>query len=73
VNRYTEPATLRRDEAEMIQRLAARRLIDRAKGLLMSRKHMTEPEAFRWLQRAAMDRRMPMQIVATNVIATFSD
>ena len=57
----------------MIQRLAARRLIDRAKGVLMSRKHMTEPEAFRWLQRAAMDRRMPMQIVATNVIATFSD
>ena len=73
VNRYTEPATLRRDEAEMIQRLAARRLIDRAKGLLMSRNHMTEPQAFRWLQRAAMDRRMPMQIVATNLIATFSD
>jgi len=64
VARYAETAALREEVADISQRLEARKIIDRAKGLLMTHQKMTEPEAFRWIQRTAMDRRTSMQAVA---------
>ncbi|GAA2011310.1 response regulator [Nakamurella flavida] len=68
VARYAETAALREEVADITQRLEARKIIDRAKGLLMTHQKMTEPEAFRWIQRTAMDRRTSMQAVATAVL-----
>ena len=68
VARYAETAALRIEVADISQRLEARKIIDRAKGLLMTHQKMTEPEAFRWIQRTAMDRRTSMQAVAGAVL-----
>jgi len=68
VARYAETAALRDEVADISQRLEARKIIDRAKGLLMTHQKMTEPEAFRWIQRTAMDRRTSMQAVAGAVL-----
>lgn len=51
------------------ERLAARRLIDQAKLLLMSHQQMSEPEAYRWIQKTAMNRRVTMATVAASIIA----
>ncbi len=68
VARYAETAALRAEIADVTARLEARKVIDRAKGLLMTHQKMTEPEAFRWIQRTAMDRRTSMQAVAGAVL-----
>ncbi|MBM9466823.1 ANTAR domain-containing response regulator [Nakamurella leprariae] len=72
VARYAETAALRKEIADVTQRLEARKLIDRAKGLLMTHQKMTEPEAFRWIQRTAMDRRTSMQAVANAVLESLA-
>jgi response regulator NasT len=72
VARYAETAALRLEVADISQRLEARKIIDRAKGLLMTHQKMTEPEAFRWIQRTAMDRRSSMQAVAGAVLEGLS-
>jgi len=72
VARYAETAALRLEVADISQRLEARNIIDRAKGLLMTHQKMTEPEAFRWIQRTAMDRRTSMQAVAGAVLEGLS-
>ena len=72
VARYAETAALRVEVADVTQRLEARKVIDRAKGLLMTHQKMTEPEAFRWIQRTAMDRRTSMQVVASAVLESLS-
>ena len=72
VARYAETTALRKEVADISQRLEARKLIDRAKGLLMTHQKMTEPEAFRWIQRTAMDRRTSMQAVANAVLEGLS-
>lgn len=51
------------------ERLAARRLIDQAKTLLITGHLMAEPEAYRWIQKAAMDRRTTMAAIAAGLIA----
>ncbi len=66
--RYADAAALRAVIAEATQRLQTRTVIDRAKGLLMTHAGMTEPQAFRWLQRTAIDRRTSMDTVARDVI-----
>jgi two-component system, response regulator PdtaR len=68
VARYKQMAALRSEIADISERLAVRKIIDRAKGLLQAKQKMTEPEAFRWLQRAAMDRRTSMKEIAQAVI-----
>ena len=68
VARYAETAALRLEVADISQRLEARKIIDRAKGLLMTHQKMTEPEAFRGIQRTAMDRRTSMQALAGAVL-----
>jgi AmiR/NasT family two-component response regulator len=72
VARYAETVALRVEVADITQRLEARKVIDRAKGLLMTHQKMTEPEAFRWIQRTAMDRRTSMQAVASAVLEGLS-
>ena len=60
--------TLADEVADLHDRLETRKLIDRAKGLLMKALNLSEPEAFSWIQRAAMDRRLTMKEVAEAVI-----
>lgn len=71
VARFAETARLTKEIEAAARRLETRKLIDRAKGLLMTHRGMTEPEAFRWIQRTAMDRRKSSAAVATQVIAEF--
>jgi AmiR/NasT family two-component response regulator len=68
IARYSEMVSLRAEVADITERLAVRKIIDRAKGLLQAKQKMTEPEAFRWLQRAAMDRRTSMREISQAVI-----
>ncbi len=70
-SRFAEIAALEAEVAGLTERLETRKAVERAKGLLMSRKKMTEPDAFRWVQRTAMDRRTTMKAVADAVIETF--
>jgi len=71
VARYAETTALRAQIADATQRLETRKVIDRAKGLLMTHRRMTEPEAFRWIQRTAMDRRVTAVSVAAAVVDEF--
>jgi two-component system, response regulator PdtaR len=70
VSRYSEIAALEHEVAQLSDRLETRKLVERAKGLLQSKQGMTEPEAFKWIQRAAMDRRTTMKRVAEVVLET---
>lgn len=67
-SRWMELKELEREVADLSERLETRRLVDRAKGILMTRLQLTEPEAFRWIQKTAMDRRLGMREVAQVVI-----
>ena len=60
--------TLESEVADLYERLETRKLLDRAKGILMEALNLTEPEAFSWIQKTAMDRRIPMKEVAMAVI-----
>jgi AmiR/NasT family two-component response regulator len=71
VARFAETARLTAEIEAAAKRLETRKLIDRAKGLLMAHRGMTEPDAFRWIQRTAMDRRKGSAAVAAQVIAEF--
>jgi AmiR/NasT family two-component response regulator len=68
VSRFAEKRALEDDVATLTERLETRKIVDRAKGLLMTRQNMTEPEAFRWIQRTAMDRRTTMKAVAEAIV-----
>ncbi|HEY9476676.1 MAG TPA: response regulator [Mycobacteriales bacterium] len=68
-SRFAEMVQLEKEVAGLSDRLEARKVIERAKGLLMLEHGMSEPEAFRWIQRTAMDRRASMRDIAQTVIA----
>lgn len=68
VSRFAEKRALEDEVATLTDRLETRKLVDRAKGLLMTRQQLSEPAAFRWIQRTAMDRRTTMKAVAEAVI-----
>ena len=68
-SRFSEIRALEGEVTDLRERLEARKLIERAKGLLMSKHAMSEPEAFRWIQRAAMDNRTSMRSVAELVLS----
>ena len=55
------------------EKLETRKLVDRAKGLLTEKMKLNEPEAFRWIQKASMDRRLTMKQVAITVIEQLAD
>ena len=58
---------------EMNEKLETRKLVDRAKGLLTEKMKLNEPEAFRWIQKASMDRRLSMRQVALTVIEQLAE
>jgi len=58
---------------EIGEKLETRKLVDRAKGLLTEKMKLNEPEAFRWIQKASMDRRLSMKQVATTVIEQLAE
>jgi AmiR/NasT family two-component response regulator len=69
LSRYAELHALENEVANLADRLETRKLVERAKGTLMAAFNMAEPEAFKWIQRAAMDNRMTMKDVAVKIIA----
>lgn len=69
VSRYRETAALEAEVSDLTGRLESRKAIDRAKSQLMSEHSWSEPEAFRWIQRTAMDRRKSMRVIAEAVLA----
>ena len=68
-SRFAEIRALEEEVTGLKDRLEARKLIERAKGALMTSHNMTEPEAFRWIQRAAMDNRTSMRAVAELILS----
>ncbi len=66
--RFAELVTLEREVGDLTGRLEARKLVDRAKGRLQTEQGMSEPEAFRFLQRRSMDTRRSMRAVAQEII-----
>jgi response regulator NasT len=68
VSRYSEIKALDEEVVTLKDRLEVRKLLDRAKGLLQSEHGLSEPQAFRWIQKTSMDRRLTMRKVAEAVI-----
>jgi response regulator NasT len=68
LSRHEELISLESEIADLSDRLETRKLMDRAKGLLQSKMKLSEPDAFRWIQKASMDRRLTMGQVAKAVI-----
>ena len=66
--RYSQLSALKKETASVSEQLAVRKLVDRAKGVLMDRDGMSEADAFRWLQKRAMDQRRPLREVAEDVL-----
>jgi response regulator NasT len=74
LHRHSELVALENEIADLNDRLETRKLVERAKGLLMAKKLVpSEPEAFRWIQKASMDRRLTMRDVAKTVIDQLGD
>jgi two-component system, response regulator PdtaR len=68
LSRAQQISALEDEVADMAERLETRKVLDRAKGILNDTMGLTEPEAFRWIQKASMDRRLTMREVAQTVI-----
>jgi two-component system, response regulator PdtaR len=68
VARSRELKDLRQSVNTLETTLRERKLIERAKGILMTRRNMPEAEAFRFLQRQSQDRRMPMAKLAESIV-----
>lgn len=71
-SRWVEMHALEAEVADLEERFETRKLVDRAKGLLMAQLMISEQEAFNWIQKTAMDRRMGMREVAAAVVADVS-
>jgi response regulator NasT len=72
LSRYQQIVTLENEVADMVERFETRKLVDRAKGLLNEKMGLSEPEAFRWIQKASMDRRLTMHDVSKAIIEQLS-
>ena len=68
ISRHLQMRSLADEVADLHERLETRKIIDKAKGVLMSALNLSEPQAFSWIQKAAMDRRLTMKDVAMAVI-----
>src|SRR5919199_1979404 len=71
--RHEELAALREEAESLAEALAARKAIERAKGLLMEKENLSEQEAFARLRKASQVSGRPLKVVAEALIATFSD
>jgi response regulator NasT len=69
LSRFAEISVLETEVAGLTDRLETRKLVERAKGALMMKYGMTEPQAFKWIQRTAMDHRLTMRDVAERILA----
>jgi two-component system, response regulator PdtaR len=70
VSRFREMCAVRRENEALKRTLETRKLVERAKGILMTRLGLSEPEAFRRIQKTAMDTRKPMAEVAQALLLT---
>ena len=68
LSRHAQLITLESEVSDLAERLETRKLVERAKGVLSEKMKLTEPEAFRWIQKASMDRRLSMAEVARTVL-----
>jgi two-component system, response regulator PdtaR len=68
VSRFAEIVALESEVADLTSRLEVRKLVDRAKAVLQTEHGLSEPDAFRWIQRTSMDSRQSMRAVAQAVI-----
>lgn len=68
LSRHSQLLTLESEIADLGERLETRKLVERAKGVLSEKMKLTEPEAFRWIQKASMDRRLSMAEVSRTVL-----
>jgi len=69
ISRHLQMKSLALEVTDLHERLETRKIIDRAKGILMAALDLSEPQAFSWIQKAAMDRRLTMKEVAQAVIS----
>jgi response regulator NasT len=69
VSRFAELQLLEAEVADLTERLETRKAVDRAKGVLQQQLELSEPDAFRWIQKTAMDLRLSMRQVADGVVA----
>ncbi|MPZ25446.1 MAG: response regulator [Micromonosporaceae bacterium] len=69
ISRFAQVSALAAEVAGLTERLETRKAVERAKGALMTTYGMTEPQAFKWIQRTAMDHRLGMREVAERIIA----
>jgi len=70
--RHAELEALRAEAESLADALATRKVVERAKGLLMEREGLSEPDAFARLRRASQVSGRPMKVVAEALIATFA-
>ena len=68
ISRHKQMKSLESEIADIYDRLETRKVIDRAKGILMKAMNLSEPESFSWIQKTAMDRRISMKEVAMAII-----
>jgi len=68
VSRFAEVTQLEREVGDLTERLETRKAVDRAKGVLQEQLGLSEPDAFRWIQKTAMDLRLSMRQVADGVV-----
>jgi AmiR/NasT family two-component response regulator len=68
VSRFAELQLLEAEVADLTDRLETRKVVDRAKGVLQEKLSLSEPDAFRWIQKTAMDLRLSMREVAVGVV-----
>ncbi len=67
-SRFIEIKALEEEIVDITERMEIRKKVERAKGFLMEKMRLNEPEAFRWIQKTSMDRRLTMREVAEAVI-----
>ena len=72
VSRYGQIKALEEEVADLGERFETRKRVDRAKGVLMKKLGLSEPDAFRWIQKTSMDRRLSMREVADSVVSGMS-
>ncbi len=70
MSRFAQIRALEAEVGDLRERLETRKLVERAKGVLMATHGMSEPQAFSWIQRTAMDKRTTMKAVAELVVET---
>ena len=67
-SRHQQLIALQEEISDLADRLETRKLVDQAKGILMKALNLSEPEAFKWIQKSAMDRRITMKEISLAIL-----